>query len=116
MILSSRLNDLEGFPVRYRSVLEEKFDIIEVDQYTALPSAYNQDIVGVLTYGNLAIRNPVRNWFLEDMEHFGDKEKNMKMFDEMPNLKVVSTVSAGFDHLDIEYLKVRKLFKVFLLK
>ena len=50
------------------------------------------------------------------MEHFGDKEKNTKMFDEMPNLKVVSTVSAGFDHLDIEYLKVRKLFKVFLLK
>ena len=51
MILSSRLNNLEGFPERYRSVLEEKFDIVEVDQYSALPSAYNQDIVGVITYG-----------------------------------------------------------------
>ena len=40
------------------------------------------------------------------MEHFGDRERNTKMFAEMPNLKVVSTVSAGFDHLDIEYLKV----------
>ena len=53
MILSSRLNDLEGFPERYRSVLEENFEIVEVDQYVALPSAYNDDIVGVITYGTL---------------------------------------------------------------
>ena len=45
-------------------------------------------------------------FYLEDMDHFGDKERNTKMFAEMPNLKVVSTVSAGYDHLDFEYLKV----------
>ena len=27
----------------------------------------------------------------------------------MPNLKVVSTVSAGYDHLDIDYLKSRNI-------
>ena len=30
--------------------------------------------------------------------------KNNILFDQLPNLKVVSTVSAGYDHLDIEYL------------
>ena len=27
----------------------------------------------------------------------------------MPNLKIVSTVSAGYDHLDIDYLKSRNI-------
>ena len=44
------------------------------------------------------------------MDNFGDKEMNTKMFSEMPNLRVVSTVSAGYDHLDIEYLKVSIFF------
>ena len=43
------------------------------------------------------------------MEHFGDKKKNTKLFDQMPNLKIVSTVSAGYDHLDIDYLKSRNI-------
>ena len=50
-VLSSRLNDLEGFPVRFRPMIEERFELIEIDQYKSLPSAYNEDIVAVLTYG-----------------------------------------------------------------
>ena len=50
-VLSSRLNDLEGFPVRFRPMIEERFEVIEIDQYKSLPSAYNDDIVAVLTYG-----------------------------------------------------------------
>ena len=45
----------------------------------------------------------------EDMDNFGDKTANTKMFDQMPNLKIVSTVSAGYDHLDIDYLKSRNI-------
>ena len=44
-----------------------------------------------------------------DYEHFGDKSKNTRLFDQLPNLKVVSTVSAGFDHLDIDYLRNRQI-------
>ena len=51
VILSSRFNDLAGLPVRFRPIVEERFDVIEVDQYQALPDAYNDQIVGVLTYG-----------------------------------------------------------------
>ena len=43
------------------------------------------------------------------MEHFGDKTKNTRLFDQLPNLKVVSTVSAGYDHLDIDYLHQRQI-------
>ena len=50
-VLSSRFNDLEGFPVRFRPMIEDRFEVIEIDQYKSLPSAYNDDIVAVLTYG-----------------------------------------------------------------
>ena len=55
VILSSRFNDLAGLPVRFRPIVEERFDVIEVDQYQALPDAYNDQIVGVLTYGEYFI-------------------------------------------------------------
>ena len=51
LVVSSRLNDLEGFPVRFREMMETDFTIVEIDQYKALPSAYNDDVVAVLTYG-----------------------------------------------------------------
>ena len=58
VILSSRFNDLAGLPVRFRPIVEERFDVIEVDQYQALPDAYNEQIVGVLTYGEYFIGFP----------------------------------------------------------
>ena len=33
------------------------------------------------------------------MDYFGSSDENKKIFDTMPNLKCVSTVSAGYDHL-----------------
>ena len=50
VILASRFNDLAGFPVRFRPVLEERFEVVEIDQYKALPDAYNDQIVGVCLY------------------------------------------------------------------
>jgi len=38
------------------------------------------------------------------MEYFGDPVVNNKLFDRLVNLKVVSTVSAGFDHLDVGHI------------
>ena len=35
----------------------------------------------------------------KDMDYFGSSDENKKIFDTMPNLKCVSTVSAGYDHL-----------------
>jgi lactate dehydrogenase-like 2-hydroxyacid dehydrogenase len=41
------------------------------------------------------------------MEFFGSPEDNTKLFKTLENLKVVSTVSAGYDHLDVKYLHER---------
>ena len=43
----------------------------------------------------------------EEMSHFGSPKRNNELFEKMKNLKIVSTVSAGYDHLDIEYLSSR---------
>ena len=42
------------------------------------------------------------------MDYFGSSDENKKIFDTMPNLKCVSTVSAGYDHLGmvIDYLSI----------
>ena len=45
----------------------------------------------------------------EDMFHFSSPAGNNEIFEKMKNLKIVSTVSAGFDHLDVEYLKSRNI-------
>lgn len=37
----------------------------------------------------------------KDMDYFGSSDENKKIFDTMPNLKCVSTVSAGYDHLEM---------------
>lgn len=39
--------------------------------------------------------------FTKDMDYFGSSDENKKIFDTMPNLKCVSTVSAGYDHLEM---------------
>ena len=41
------------------------------------------------------------------MEYFGCPKTNNELFDSLPNLKVVSTVSAGYDHLDRDTIRTR---------
>ena len=41
------------------------------------------------------------------MGFFGSQKANNELFDSLPNLKIVSTVSAGYDHLDKSYLQNR---------
>ena len=41
------------------------------------------------------------------MGFFGCQKANNELFDSLPNLKIVSTVSAGYDHLDKSYLQKR---------
>lgn len=40
---------------------------------------------------------------------FVDSKLNNKMIDAMPNLKLIVTLSVGFDHIDLEYAKKKKI-------
>ena len=92
-ILTSIISDKLGLASFMIPKLRENYEIVPRDVFERDPTKYSQLIEAVLTY--------------EDYEYFGVPEVNNELFDQLNNLKVVSTVSAGFDHLDIEYLRNR---------
>jgi len=94
-VLTSVINDVTGIPTFMESSLRNTLNIVPRDMYEKNQNEFNDQIVAVLTY--------------EDMAYFGNTEENNRRFSKLPNLKVVSTVSAGFDHLDVEHLRNRSI-------
>eukprot|EP00058_Branchiostoma_floridae_P004046 XP_002589534.1 hypothetical protein BRAFLDRAFT_97033 [Branchiostoma floridae] len=71
----------------YVKIVEEHFRVVWWEDYIKGPEKYNNDIQGILVdaYGRL-------------------KRVDGSLLDHLPNLKIVSTLSVGTDHLDLELL------------
>ena len=92
-ILTPIINDKIGLASFMIPKLRDNFEIVPRDVFDRDPTKYNQQVVAVLTY--------------QDFGYFGIPEVNNGLFDQLENLKVVSACSAGFDHLDLKYLRNR---------
>ena len=90
-ILTPIINDSFGLPFGLPSYvipkLRENYEIVPRDIYDRDPMKYSTQIEAVLTYYPCIITH--------------------KLFDQLENLKVVSAASAGYDHLDLKYLRNR---------
>lgn len=63
----------------------------------------------VFTSSKLTLKNVKKYSYLEGISVFVHSEINKQILDQLPNLKLITTMSTGFDHIDLMECKKRKI-------
>jgi len=63
----------------------------------------------MFTTSKLTLKNVKRYSHLEGISIFVHSEINKRILDQLPNLKLITTMSTGFDHINLKECKKRKI-------
>ncbi|XP_078663221.1 glyoxylate/hydroxypyruvate reductase B-like isoform X1 [Branchiostoma floridae x Branchiostoma belcheri] len=88
MVLTSHVDELFAYPQIFVPVMEKYFQVVWWEDFEKDKERYARHIQGVLVNGGLP-------------------KVTAELLDTLPNLRIISTLSVGMDHLDLQLLKSR---------
>lgn len=89
-ILTHTFDNDEALPDLFKNEMEKHFQVIPYDEYLKSPETHDKDIVAILPW-------------------FATPKVDSEMIDRMPNLKIVSTISAGYNHLNVPMIRSKNI-------
>merc|ERR1711935_118603 len=85
VVLSGVYHESNGLPKLFVDELKKHFELVHEDVYHANPALYNGKIEAILPW-------------------FAKPAVTEAMVKQMPKLKIVASISAGYNHLDVPML------------
>jgi len=90
LALTHRFSDEDALPTNFKNEIEKHFTLLPFDVYVKNTAKFDKDIVAIFPW-------------------FAQPEVTSEMLDRMPSLKVVATISVGYNHLDIPMIRSKNI-------
>lgn len=103
--LTPRFGD-DALPDYFQAELRKHFELVPYDVYEHCPSKYDKG------FNSIIRMKRINNTILELVAIFPwvvGPPVTAEMLDRMPALKIVSTISAGYNHLDIAMIRSKNV-------